>query len=246
MKKIGLICLAVVLALGGLGIGFAHWDDQLYINGEIQTGEVLIGFVWQETDDDEDIGGYIKAPDVGLDPVNLTQVPECAPCPESDKDVAETTCELLYQRKHCDNTLAEHEGMPQYEKLHITMKNVYPWYNPSVYFDIANCGSIPVIITGARVIMTSVNGVETAVDIPLPKCEPVQVDLDGDGDDDIAIGFTGPPEPQQIDPCDVAQFDLHFCFKDGTDPVTGESIGLDECTDYDFEIKIDAIQWNKA
>ena len=225
MKKIGLFSLALVMALGSLGIGYAHWSDQLYINGTVYTGEVLIGFVGQETDD----------AGTALDPVNTAQVPACAPCPPGDKHVATTTCKLLNQRTHCTDEPAEHNGVPQYEKMHITMDNVYPWYNPSVYFDIANCGTIPVVITGATVIKTSVEGTWVKVNIPLPKCTPVQVDLDGDGDDDIAIGFTGPAD-QQIDPCQVKRFDLHFCFKQE----------LNECTDYDFEIKIDAVQWNKA
>ena len=43
MKKIGILCLALVLALGSLGIGFAHWSDQLYVEGTVNTGEVLVG-----------------------------------------------------------------------------------------------------------------------------------------------------------------------------------------------------------
>jgi len=227
MKKMGLLCLALVFALGSLGMGYAHWSDTLYINGVIETGEVLVGFVWQETDD----------PDAMLDPVNVLQEPVCAPSPPSDKHVATTTCELSEQKTHCDGvTPAEHNGVPQYGLMTITMDNVYPGYAPSVYFDIANCGTIPVVITDAWII--SIGGVPLAEAdwIELPKCTPIQVDLDGDGDDDIAIGFTGPPEPQQIDPCNTDMFDLHFMFKQT----------LNECTDYDFEIEIEAIQWNKA
>jgi len=40
MKKIGILCLALVLALGLLGVGFALWDKTLYINGTVNTGEV--------------------------------------------------------------------------------------------------------------------------------------------------------------------------------------------------------------
>lgn len=229
MKKIGLICLAVVLAVGGLGIGFAHWSDTLYINGTVETGEVLVGFVWQETDDADEL----------LDPVNMLQEPVCAPSPPSNKHVATTTCELQLPRTHCDGEPAMHDGLVQYGKLHIDMLNVYPGYAPSVYFDIANCGTIPVVITEARIVRLSVDGVWRDVDIALPKCTPVQVDLDGDGlDDDMAIGFSMDPlEPdQQIDPCETIEYDLHFMFKQE----------LNECTNYDFEIEIKAIQWNKA
>lgn len=38
MKKIGLICLVLVLALGALGVSFAHWSGVLYVQGTATTG----------------------------------------------------------------------------------------------------------------------------------------------------------------------------------------------------------------
>jgi len=40
MKKIGLLALALVLALGTLGAAYAHWVDTVYIYGEVCTGSV--------------------------------------------------------------------------------------------------------------------------------------------------------------------------------------------------------------
>ncbi|HUW44666.1 MAG TPA: hypothetical protein VMW50_02610 [Dehalococcoidia bacterium] len=40
MKKIGLLCLALVLALGALGVGAALWFGWLYIDGTVETGSV--------------------------------------------------------------------------------------------------------------------------------------------------------------------------------------------------------------
>ena len=40
MKKFGLICMALVLALGALGIGYASWSDSIYIEGTVNTGTV--------------------------------------------------------------------------------------------------------------------------------------------------------------------------------------------------------------
>ncbi len=42
MKKVGLILLALVLALGVLGVGYAMWSDTLLINGTVNTGTVDI------------------------------------------------------------------------------------------------------------------------------------------------------------------------------------------------------------
>lgn len=62
--KIGVLFLALVLALGGMGIGYAHWTDSLYITGTAQTGEEDPGFTgdyefFQDPEDpdiDEDCG----------------------------------------------------------------------------------------------------------------------------------------------------------------------------------------------
>jgi hypothetical protein len=40
MKKIGLLSLALVLALGTLGLGYAHWTDSVFIEGKVCTGSV--------------------------------------------------------------------------------------------------------------------------------------------------------------------------------------------------------------
>ena len=42
MKKIGLLCLALVLALGTLGVGYAMWSDEVTIEGTVNTGSVEI------------------------------------------------------------------------------------------------------------------------------------------------------------------------------------------------------------
>ncbi|NQT31570.1 MAG: hypothetical protein HQ588_04475 [Deltaproteobacteria bacterium] len=45
MKKIGLLCLALVLALGALGVGYAAWTDSIDITGTVNTGSVEIDIV---------------------------------------------------------------------------------------------------------------------------------------------------------------------------------------------------------
>ena len=44
MKKIGLICLTLVMALGIMGVGYALWSEDLLITGTVATGD--IGAVW--------------------------------------------------------------------------------------------------------------------------------------------------------------------------------------------------------
>jgi hypothetical protein len=46
MKKIGLIVLALVLALGTVGVGYAMWQDTIYIDGNVETGSLDINVVY--------------------------------------------------------------------------------------------------------------------------------------------------------------------------------------------------------
>lgn len=69
MKKIGLICLALVLALGTVGVGYAHWSKNLYIEGTVNTGEVNLEII------------SVASDDIGIDP-------------GKDKDVASTAVQI--------------------------------------------------------------------------------------------------------------------------------------------------------
>jgi len=46
MKKVGLLSLALVLCLAVIGIGYASWTKDLYINGTVTTG--TLDAVWVE------------------------------------------------------------------------------------------------------------------------------------------------------------------------------------------------------
>ena len=45
MRKIGLIAMALVLALGALGVGFAAWTDTIIIEGQVNTGDVSLEII---------------------------------------------------------------------------------------------------------------------------------------------------------------------------------------------------------
>lgn len=65
MKKFGLFCLAVVLALGTLGVGYAMWYEDLFISGTVNTGDLDIGYYcgwgscWDTEIDGKDVS-YIE------------------------------------------------------------------------------------------------------------------------------------------------------------------------------------------
>jgi len=50
MKKIAILALTLVVALGALGIGYAAWTDQVVINGTVSTGSLDLNVVnWSNT-----------------------------------------------------------------------------------------------------------------------------------------------------------------------------------------------------
>ena len=55
MKKIGLLCLALVLALGTMGIGYALWYDDLYITGQVDTGSIGAYWTCHDSGDSEPV-----------------------------------------------------------------------------------------------------------------------------------------------------------------------------------------------
>ena len=72
MKKIGILILALVLAMGSLGVGYALWSDSLYIDGTINTGELDTCIVSIASDDvgpdlgDDKIGKDVGSTTVGI------------------------------------------------------------------------------------------------------------------------------------------------------------------------------------
>ena len=52
-KQIGLLCLTLVIALAGMGAGYAHWSQTLDLNVTVQTGDLDAGWSVEDFGDDE-------------------------------------------------------------------------------------------------------------------------------------------------------------------------------------------------
>jgi len=135
MKKIGLLGLALVLALALTGAGFAHWSDTVEIDATVEMGDFLVG--WQdilEETDNEDLNDPPK--DVGTVIQALT---------EPETGVHHTPVQTVYKM------------------LTITVTNGYPQYKSHCKVTLKNAGTIPahvvdVIVTpGAGLVLGDIS-----------------------------------------------------------------------------------------
>ena len=140
MKKITLIMMALVLALGLGGVAYASWTDEVVITETVNTGDVLVGIVDVETDDagapgtPGDPGSYFIG---DLDPGVQQGV-----IVEYNKNVAQALSVNTGAEVIDRNSAAT--GF--YKSITETINNGYPSYAPTVTIEIKNLGTIPVIM----------------------------------------------------------------------------------------------------
>lgn len=221
MKKIGILTLVLIFALGSLGVGYAHWSQTLFIEGTVNTGSFCVGFSHQYSDDPVE------------EPCNPGAIDDSDRFdPGYTKNVAGCDCDLVDPKLCCE------PDKEAWERMLITVCNAYPSYTNTIHFSLDNCGTIPAEVVGATIVMVDT----TPVSIALPKCTVVPVDLDDDTYPDVNMHFDGPAD-QQIDPCESLWYGLTLHFKDGVD-AAGDPVGLKQNTTYKFYIEIETIQWN--
>lgn len=239
MKKIGLICLAVVLAVGALGIGFAHWSQTLFIEGTVETGELIVGI--------RDNGVNDPGLDPGFDRVKSEQV-------YYDKDVASITSTNVDEKcKHTNPAINNGVETQYYHKEVITITNAYPSYAPGWTTLFANAGTIPVKLE-------SYNLDPVLADWPawieLIKWEKTHYNTDGtikhtaNGTSQGIAGYTPyTPGPdcfdamiaalmgQQLEPCEVIELyvELH---------ITQFWVEVPMDTTFTFTADVTFTQWN--
>ena len=189
MKKIGLLVLALVLALGGLGVGYAHWSQTLFVNTKVETGTVLIGFSEGTSNDPPPItqpGGDYKTGNID---------------PGHDKNVAACSVVLL-------NKKGTHGEDDIYETANITMINAYPSYSNNVTLTVANGGTIPVKLEE----LCFDWDIDGTADANVTTCQTYEVDLDSDNLTDFNL-HVYPIVDNQIDPCETDNLTIELHLK---------------------------------
>jgi len=238
--------MALVIALGIGGIGYAMWSEDLTVDGTVYTGEVAVEFSQYSNDapphgPDGSASAGQEWKTGNLDPeVPGTWTPSTKTWAgdKSDKNVASTDCSL---------------NDPDNDVLTITVDNGYPCYFGSILYDISNVGTIPVKVLSHKLISVSdnVTSYPLATPMTLTACKWYYVNVDtspptvtesatapptgaGAGDD-FAFHLSDYGQFDQIDPDEVGYGDITIHIEQDAE----------EATDYDFSIKVSVCNWNE-
>ncbi len=165
MKKIGLISLILVLALGALGVAYAAWTDTIIISGTVTTGELAIEFTAPAYTNDPS-----NQPDENMF-FDLHGTWE-----QMDKDVGVTTVTIL-------------DPGPGYGRtLEVILDNAYPYYFVAVDFKIHGLSSHPPVKVWKVEFWVDNDLKGTFYETAAPT-QFIELNLDGVGGNDLEIAF---------------------------------------------------------
>ncbi len=223
MKKIGLLCLALVLALGTMGVGYSMWYQTVYINGQVNTGNVCVQWANASNLDpcpcpatSPGMSYYTGSLDPNFNVAAITGDPGGWPYAPAgnypyyitDKNVACTSVDGIGTKT-----------------LTVTIYNGYPLYYNDLEVHFINCGTIPVKLTNIQI--TPLNF--TNADSPWDPTNGGQVWVsvtDGIG--------------TQLEPNDQKAASLIFVVQESA------AQGLTGTSAYQFTITWTVTQWNEA
>jgi len=213
MKKIGLISMVLVLAMGMMGVGSA-WADTV-VAGEMDTDFVGI----RNVSTDDPIGSW--------DPVwTGTEIVT------SEENVA--SCISTNGDPKCLN------GETQfYDSVTETINNAYPGYAPTMTIEVANCGSTTVTVTGLEKAFIAGNEDLMEYFVWLHYWSLERSDgyfLDGTGEDWLYYYLTIYDDGYKLDPGDVVTLTLNLIILDvsstGQEFPQGETVTLEDTFTY--------------
>jgi len=228
LGKFGIAFLALALALGLTGAGFAHWSDDVQIEGTVEMGSLTLAFDYVEPPSCQE---YYRDPATGALVEGEWLGKEVGDCDAWFDDYMEDV----------------HSGKRGYKTLYIAITNAYPQYIVHTTFKLHNIGTIALDIT--EYIITGEKRDSTgAVVYDLLWYDPdgdyigsLYEDVNGNGVVDagdlevINLEITN-ALPYQIDPCKTNKEEIDMEFKQDAE----------ECHTYTIHVSVVAIQWNKA
>jgi len=237
LGKLGFICLALMIALGGTGLGYAYWSDALTISGQVETGQLN----WELIDYDcyclsisHDSGGEIEQAQPAFGYCCCISDLEEALCNLCDCDsVEDLDCyQLSRLRRHqlamlrcdCCNCCSvegiDTDGDGDIDKLNVTLTDAREWSPGILWFNIHNNGTIPAKITEAEI-----------------------TPLGFENDDEVSVWTIIDPSrrERQIDPWDDPD-----TWRDETKAFCLIGILVRQANSYQFEVSVEADYWHLA
>jgi len=247
MRKMGLLVMALVMAMGAMGLGYAMWSETLTITGTVNTGEVEASFTGAFTDDDGTVDNVTK--DVGdIGDVNTVYD---AWGEDSSDDPTESAANADRGDKDVAKSTATGSGLTGT----VTITNGYPCYYTTAYFTIENSGTIPLDVLTVEehcsvkhwTKVGDGSWVERAASdwYEVTPCEVKYIDFgtdDGTGtmeldeEADLAVHITGIVIGSQVDPGDTILMDVDIHVEQGA---------AEEAT-YTFDERVKLVQWNEG
>ena len=129
MKKVRFLALAMVVALGLMGAGYAYWTDTLTINNTVTTGEFNVEFSYLEGETPAVFGLERNTP--GYD---------------QNKDLSGET---WYASEYVNGLTATLSN--ENKQVDVTVGNLYPGSKGKLKTIVENTGTIPVVFDYAEV-----------------------------------------------------------------------------------------------
>ncbi len=209
----GVISIIALALIALVLFTLAMWFSVLKINTYVSTGEldweIMLGV------------SHLDGPGVNDWNLNWTLIPDKVRF-QTDKDVGQTFV-----------TLTDSDGDLDYDVLNITIVNAYPWYYEHISFIVHNNGDIPIKIWRLSIS----NGTYTWYYYAINEQELQrgdEIDLDGDGVDDILIWW-GDNFGKQLHHCDEADISFDLTILQG----------IQENITITLYLSLDAVQWNE-
>jgi len=149
MKKIGFLVLAIVLAIGTLGVGYAMWYQTLTINGTVSTGSVNLKVdnfsgTWAYKNITEE--SLLFQQELGYGPDNRPALPDDGDEYSAILGYAEIASETGWEEcteanGNIDLTIDTHNMFPASDSTMETNPGDRDW---TVDFRVCNTGTVPV------------------------------------------------------------------------------------------------------
>jgi len=156
MNKMGLVIIAVILALGCIGVGYAYWSRTLTANANVTSGTFNPQFGTAITDDDG-ISGNANDPTAAG-----TYSGSAWTVTRTSQDVGLTTAAIT-------TSAAGTSGGWTNDTLSITMGSsahpTYPGYFATVCCTVVNNGNIPISVVDVIPVITVQSGGGATTDI---------------------------------------------------------------------------------